>query len=712
MGNKLVGWFGEILGVGVSKLFGCCFFMFLSSSSLAIENKIIGFELSPGMVNLSLTQNHVDLSNLYGQVTDNNGNYLGVYLSPLLTNPYSDSDKQKIIKLKNYLLYIAVNSSINVLREESDSNIKVIKLTREDVKKAIEFMDIAAWINDGISGAKTLDVTSLAKFVVDSAIKATKLECKNKRTNFCDTINNDSFDYIFSGIKDILFVVVKDLVDEAVSKGVEKVAIDIVIKKFVDGIFDAITIGYKIGDILNNLISASAINKDTQARVDVASMLSEFLSVYLYYDQDITKIKDIVEVVSKREKYNIMINKGGLNNFLDIFGNYISLVRNTSFGCKSTNYINYKDYTVLPRGECMSLISKISMVYTPSAADIMLRNIEQYGNGGMLEMIVNPEIKTNKKSYKISFYPQPKSLLYFTPNPDFRDYDKAYYGSLGSELLNFNKEKAKCKANYLSESPKIYIVNNIKKSLAKVAVDISCSVNYSNYDTRVSSYNGSIFIDEIFPDVSDYSQYYLKYLGEMVNNKSISYIDKNSKMNNFKPNDFITIGEMFKIIINTFNIKTSGFYEDISVPFMKYANSFTDSNINIYLDNKNDNIEKDRIEGLEAVKGALKSGLPAKREYVAKVLFNTINSGNKGIDSCVLFDNNKWPECARKLTDLCIVKSEKNYNSVPSTPESIKGSFRPNDNMTRAEFIKVVSLARHHQSLSKYTKSSYPLCKP
>ncbi|HIP25360.1 MAG TPA: S-layer homology domain-containing protein [Archaeoglobus profundus] len=618
-------------------------------------------------------------------VVRTNGIVVGRYINPI----YDLSEKH--LSVKRYILYKGLMNSVDILREDSNANFKIILGTRKDIMDTIDKLDIAKKVADRLVYT-TAD--KFAKDYFDTMLDIYTAECKNasKDNLICNIVKSP----VFGFVKDIGFAYWDEYFDKYRTVVLKKAAIRGAVEAVGVVMFTADTT-LKVSKIVTNFTSAWAIEKNVIEKSDISLMLMDFHTAYQYFNMDIEKLSQFL--VEKSLKYNYKFDslnpeKDHLKTFLDVFFHYIHLRKVTNFGI-----YNFELGREI-KGRS-SIVENVDMHTAPKAAQLMLNIIEEYGNGGNLKINISPNTKYGE-AYIYGF--EKANPLYSIPTnidnvfSNKLSYTKIeYYKAFLNSPVHYDADvKATCGyVNLLyqggiSSTGKIPIISSIASKynviykggnkenlfLHKFNLKIVCkyTADQIGFDT---SWSNSIILKDIFmPEkLSDIrGKFAEKHIRKLYGGKYI--IGYNDGL--FKGSRKISNGEFLKIASRailkytdeTKDDKGNLFTDDINKPFSKYIK---------FLKNENKDIEL--LDGKDIINNLNNN---ASRGYVAKVLSNILKSKDKQLSKCENIDDEDWDECSDYLRDNCIsVGSEKEKDSKTFI-------YKPNIDIRRDEISKLI----------------------
>lgn len=680
------------------------------------------YEMDPGLVGMYLLDDQTTIE-VHGLVLDDGDRMIGTYV-----NPFAPKRDITLEFLKDLLLLKAVQQESFALCAEGNTNFHTIQGVKSDVESWIAYLDITSLIaNTYVNRFGYPSLSSYAMNVVDTALLAISqgLDCKpdditqgsveerncssddnmcQAKLSMCDVLRHPFFKYAKNGAYKIIEKVIKDAEKKS---GVGAQVVGKSASNFIGRLFSVVSYTLEAGDISKNILSSWGINATVLDNYDMALMLSDFTAAYIYYNQDVNKLKEIVEEVARNQKYPY-ITITPIKNFTELFFHYIQLRRNYDFG-------KY-DFTK-GTGTGVNLLSPtnrhpVNMELAPAAAEIMLENIERYGNGGNFKLSIAPKL-TNPwgtgKTYTIESGSEEINPLYILPPINNimvtrEQYSDNYYlkifGGVGLSLAAQNS--GNCEKTTIQSTPltsNVYFYGQITaRPLQVFSVELKCNYSFENnqgtelFTRERQLLLENVFLPEVFPDVLSenvVSQHWsVKYISNLLDKGLV----QGDKYGYFNPGGNLSIGECLKLValgISNHVIGLKGFNlpgtisDNSNIPFGNYVDFFDSLSIDILP-------PQSSISTNEELKTVLDQTVT--RKHVAKIVSNVLaeHMGSENMEDVrkdcnpTAYDQNGWDQCSATLRWLGIVKG------VRTSTVGVY-DFKRDSPITRAEFAKVLS---------------------
>jgi hypothetical protein len=641
---------------------GLTFLVFIFLINLNTYANEIKHTMQPSFKNLYFIDSHYSFDANFGNIYDDNDNYLGKYVDHnIVVNDTS---------VKNSLLHSGLTSYTIEASNQAQNQYQAITIAVGDVDDAIsKITDWTAILNLANNYAdKGVEVS---KALIDAWILELKLVSKcniSPEKNICKLLNSASFNYM----KSILYAVAeRTLKPSFLIKSGTQLSLNIdhqklaKLSKIFGRALNGVTTGLDIGKILNNLIGSWALETKVIKVNDVNIMLLTFFQAYLYFNQDIDKLKNwIIETANNSNysysywsSYNRKI-EDNINSFSHLFFHYIVIMKNTKEKSPSGQSYTY------------SKLENINLSYIPDATSIAIDLIKRFGNGGNLGFIYSRESTSRDYKFKSKGF----NPLYVSPKCSIFKNNKATY----LNDCHFSKITGNCTISMSAIHPhttKIigystkeeYVEEFI--SVHKIENQVHCSYNldYPVSDESLSEYSKiDIYVPSYLPDVTD-NNFFSKSIMSLANKKIV----KGYKDGEFKPKNNVSIGEFLTMITKAIyfndadNYKKSYDSNGQKIPFSQYINYLIGKGIDIDYKAPSSYTKEDVTSF-------------AKRKYIAQVLASIIN---KTRSSYILDYQKKWSQSWDGDWD----KNSELLRVLEISNGDKDGRFNPDKNITRDE---------------------------
>jgi len=654
----------------------------------------------PGLTNLHLLDSKTT-GTTHGMVLSKTGTYLGTYVNPF--SPSSGDSKVK--SLMDSLLFKSVQETVFQLQGQAQRNIKITLGVRKDVNNAIAAFNIANQMAGYLTNLYKGNVKNIAVDFVNNyfLLIDQSLGCQNTSGLIPNTgkMRTPYQNHICSILKDPMFNYAKDSMNAIIGKAIDVgfknifkfTASDIVsLTDKLNNVFIVFDITLKASAIITDVASTFSINNATD-KYYMGIMLNDFTQAYEFFDQDIDKFSDFIIKQAKQHSYPLPADvsaNGKFSNFTQLFFHYVQLRRNTSFG----KYYFFRGKEV--SGSSNTMASVKNMAVAPAAAAIMLREIEQFGNGGNLLMKVTPVLENGSKSYKFEMAKDKINPLYTVPPRGTYAYSSSLFSTNSTLSFKASLQSGTCNASrMLIGTPAKYNVffggATVVKPLNSYTVNVGCTYKYNaflkNNRNSVSSMLLTVFIPEWFPDVSVTSWSVKPILALLQQGVINGYPD-----GAFKPKNNVTVGEVLKMVsIGLYGkvYKNDGYgsyvFKNLGTPFGEYVDFLMTGR----------KIDISPLNG-GTTNSSMKLGLNlnATRGYVAKLINNILAKEMLPTSplkftaqtTCGARDALGWDACSKELRAFGISRG----SEITTGPLPHPYVYNPNNNITRDEFSKIL----------------------